>query len=357
MFLFTNAATSSTPQTGDPAPTTPVASALKSASDATGVSFDYLMRTATRESNLDPSAKARNSSASGLFQFLDQTWLATIKSEGGRLGLSAEQQAISAGQGGQMVVSDPNARQRILALRNDPEVSAKVAGAFTQKNQQTLTERLGRAPSEGELYIAHFLGASGASDLIRLASEAPDAKAASNFPDAAAANRPIFYDRGGRARSAAEVYSVLVQGQSAVPAQAPVELASAASDAPLPSSNDPIGTAYRAKAEPSKPIFGLFRGDAGGPVAQPILNAWSGAGRGLSAASERVAALPSGRFFPRDGAGESQLGTGPSVPDKAPPPVVAVPLPPTKPTLGRATARTRSLGAPLDLLSFLRQRA
>ena len=60
-------------------------------------------------------------------------------------------------------------RSEILKLRNDPTANAVMAGAFTQANAALLSEQLGRAPSEGELYIAHFLGAGGAAHLISAA--------------------------------------------------------------------------------------------------------------------------------------------------------------------------------------------
>jgi hypothetical protein len=85
-----------------------------------------------------------------------------------------------------------------------------MAGAFTKGNASALSERLGRAPSEGELYIAHFLGAGGAARLIGLAGSNPNARAADYFPNAAQANPSIFYDRStGAARSLAQVRNIL----------------------------------------------------------------------------------------------------------------------------------------------------
>ena len=48
----------------------------------------FLLKTATRESSLNPDAKAKSSSAAGLFQFIEQTWLGLVKSDGPRLGLA-----------------------------------------------------------------------------------------------------------------------------------------------------------------------------------------------------------------------------------------------------------------------------
>jgi hypothetical protein len=57
--------------------------------------------------------------------------------------------------------------------------------------------------------MAHFMGVSGASKLINNAANNPSASGAALFPNAAAANRPIFYDQSGSARSVSQVYSVL----------------------------------------------------------------------------------------------------------------------------------------------------
>jgi hypothetical protein len=101
-------------------------------------------------------------------------------------------------------------RAEILKLRNDPTANAVMAGAFTKANADYLATKLGRPPSEGELYIAHFLGAGGAARLISLAADNPNAKAADYFPHAANANSSIFFDRAtGQARSLAQVRDVL----------------------------------------------------------------------------------------------------------------------------------------------------
>ena len=52
--------------------------AIRQAASETGTDFDYLWRTAKRESGLDPSARASTSSATGLFQFTNQTWLSMV---------------------------------------------------------------------------------------------------------------------------------------------------------------------------------------------------------------------------------------------------------------------------------------
>ena len=91
-------------------------------------------------------------------------------------------------------VSDPAMRAAILRLRSDPQASAMLAGALTRNNAALVGSNIGRKPTNGELYIAHFLGADGAGKLINGAASRPQASAAAMFPHAAAANHNIFYD-------------------------------------------------------------------------------------------------------------------------------------------------------------------
>src|SRR5947209_9378184 len=195
---------------------TRVTGAIRDAAKATGAGFEYLLNTALRESNLNPSAKAKSSSATGLFQFIDQTWLGTMKQSGASLGYGKYADAISKTSSGRYVVSDPAMRKEIFALRKDPTANSVMAGAFANFNAKVLTDRLGRKPSDGELYMAHFLGASGAARFIRAVEANPNAKAADLFPRAAHANSSIFYDNTGAARSLKQVYAGLVSRHDAI---------------------------------------------------------------------------------------------------------------------------------------------
>jgi hypothetical protein len=186
-----------------------VAGAIQQAAGVTGTSFEYLLATAKMESNFNPSATASTSSARGLFQFIDQTWLGTVKEAGAALGYGQYADAISKSPSGAYSVSDPGAREAILNLRDDPEANAAMAGVLTHSNSFKLIGKIGRRPTDAELYMAHFMGVGGAGKLIANAENNPQATGASLFPNAAAANRPIFYDRSGHARTVSEVYSVL----------------------------------------------------------------------------------------------------------------------------------------------------
>jgi hypothetical protein len=133
-----------------------------------------------------------------------------MKQAGPALGYGRYADAITRTASGRYEVNDPAMRSEILKLRYDPTANAVIAGAFTKANAAILTNKLGRPPSEGELYIAHFLGAGGAARLITLAANGPGASTADYFGHAAPANAPIFYDWAtGAARSLAQVRNVL----------------------------------------------------------------------------------------------------------------------------------------------------
>ena len=188
-----------------------ITGAIRQAAQSTGISFEYLLTTAQIESNLNPSAQASTSSAKGLYQFIDQTWLGTMKQDGAALGLGRYADAIERRSNGHYEVSDPAMRGAILRLRNDPQASAMLAGALTRNNATLVSANIGRQPTNGELYIAHFLGADGAGKLIKGASSQPRTSAAAMFPNAAAANHSIFYDPSGHARTVGEVYAKLTR--------------------------------------------------------------------------------------------------------------------------------------------------
>ena len=186
-----------------------IAGAIKQAADTIGASFEYLLSTAKIESNFNPKAGASTSSAHGLFQFIDQTWLGTVKEAGTQLGYGKYADAITKSPSGTYSVSNSAARTAIMKLRDDPAASSAMAAVLTQSNSFKLTGKIGRRPTDGELYMAHFMGVGGAAKLISNAEDNPQASGARLFPNAAAANRSIFYDSTGRARSVSEVYSVL----------------------------------------------------------------------------------------------------------------------------------------------------
>ncbi|WP_207458066.1 hypothetical protein [Azospirillum sp. SYSU D00513] len=184
-----------------------VESAIRNASDRTGVDFSYLLEKAAAESGFRTDVKAATSSATGLYQFIDSTWLHTVKEHGAAHGLGRMAAAIQTRSDGRPFVADPEMRRKILELRKDPEVSALMAAEFTRGNKEQLEEAVGGRIGSTELYMAHFLGAGGASKFLNGMKESPNRQARELFPEAAAANRAVFYDKEtGRPKTLKEIY-------------------------------------------------------------------------------------------------------------------------------------------------------
>jgi hypothetical protein len=295
-----------------------IAGSIKQAASTTGASFEYLLATAKMESNFNPKAAASTSSAGGLFQFIDQTWLGTVKEAGGQHGYGKYADAITKNPSGSYSVSDPTDRAAVMKLRDDPDAASSMAGVLTQSNSFKLTAKIGRRPTDAELYMAHFMGVGGAGKLIQSAEDNPQASAARMFPNAAAANRSIFYDRSGSARSVSEVYSVLTSRYAGAAnsqatrsamaavggdiARPPVTVASAAPMASMDTaaylSSFPDSRAVTPVAAPSQtasaqpqPIFrSLFQaGERAEPISPAIRELW-GSGSSLTSVAPATSA-------------------------------------------------------------------
>ena len=218
-----------------------VTQAIKQASARSGVDFSYLMNKASTESSLNPTAKAKGSTATGLFQFVEQTWLRVVKEYGPKYGMSAAADKITIGTDGVARVNDTSSKQAILALRKDPTLSASMAAELTNKNKETLQTQVGGNIGPTDLYMAHFLGANGATHFLNAMHDNPNAKAADVLPTAAAANPAVFYTKSGHPRSLGEIYQHFAKKFEATPATTPsLPTTTVASAAPVPTQSSSV---------------------------------------------------------------------------------------------------------------------
>lgn len=202
------------PETPAPAPMrnvrapAQVVDIIRSAAQETGVSESYLLGMTGAESSFNPNAKASTSSALGLHQFLDQTWLATLKKYGDLYGYGRYADAITKRGDGKYTVN-PAMASEVLGLRRNARASALMAARFTLENKQYLQSKLGLDKvSDADLYAAHFLGAGGAERFLRGLRSDPNIPA-TRLVDASTvgANQSIFFNKG-RPRTAQEVYAL-----------------------------------------------------------------------------------------------------------------------------------------------------
>jgi Transglycosylase SLT domain len=183
-----------------------VLNGIQQASANTGVDFAYLMAQAAKESGFNPDARSKASSASGLYQFVEQTWLSVVRKHGAEHGLGDMASKIKLGEDGKLRVADPALRSEILDLRRDPAIAAAMAAEHAADNQERLEAKLHRDVEPVDLYLAHFLGLKGATNFLSAMEKDASQRAANLFPKAAAANRSIFYRADGSQRTLQEIY-------------------------------------------------------------------------------------------------------------------------------------------------------
>lgn len=173
-----------------------------------GMDPHYLVRLAKRESDFDPFATSPTSTAFGLFQFTENTWLCSLKDFGPGLGVQGSI-TIRRDRRGVCETSEPSERSRLLALRSDATLSTRIAAAFSLSNYRLLSMELGRRPSVTELYMLHFFGQDVGLRFLRTYSLRPAVSAFSVAPAAASANANIFFTETGQPRSVREVFDRL----------------------------------------------------------------------------------------------------------------------------------------------------
>ena len=173
-----------------------VLSAIRLAHLYTDIDFGFMMELADAESGFKPDIKSKRSSATGMYQFIDDTWLKTIKSYGHKygLGIYADQVEFYTDDNGKerAIINNPIIHQHVLELRTNPRISALLAAEFTLENDNKLSCYLNRKINRTERYLAHFFGPEDVVHFIRAFNNNPNQIAADLFPDSAKANPGVF---------------------------------------------------------------------------------------------------------------------------------------------------------------------
>ncbi|GJE19214.1 transglycosylase SLT domain-containing protein [Methylobacterium marchantiae] len=169
-----------------------------------------LMAVADKESSFITEVQAKTSSATGLFQFIERTWLGVVRDFGPKYGLTQEAALVVSGDNGKPAVTDAAERTRILELRRDPYLAALMAGEMLKRDAARIALRIGRELTLGEVYLAHFLGPDDAEEFLATVVDKPKSAAAQMLPGPARANRTIFFaaQRGRRKAASLSVAQV-----------------------------------------------------------------------------------------------------------------------------------------------------
>lgn len=166
--------------------------AIGTAAGVVGVDASYLLAVAALESSFESDARAAGSTARGLYQFTEDTWLRVVKVFGTRHGLAEFSAAIVVRDDGSVFLQQSAERKTLMALRSDPATAALMAAELAVDNKMRLESLLGRPVSAAETYLAHFLGVAPAARMIETAHARPQVPAARLLPAAAEANPGVF---------------------------------------------------------------------------------------------------------------------------------------------------------------------
>ncbi len=171
-----------------------IANALQEAAKKFDVDPKLLAAIAAVESSFDPTAKNPRSTAFGLFQFLDGTWKGVVRQFGATIGVEESDRA-------------------------DVTAQCLMGAAFLRDNKNFLARRLGREPTNGDCYAAHFLGATTAAQLLSGSGDISAADALGARAQAVIAANPDIFKRGNAIRTVNEVAAELSRRVNAATAR------------------------------------------------------------------------------------------------------------------------------------------
>lgn len=196
-----------------------IESSIRAASQRTGIDFGFLVAQAGIESGFRAGVRAQESSAAGLFQFTNATWLRVMREYGAQHGYGALAKQIKHHANGTVSVADKATERRILDLRRNVPLAAMMAAEYAKENGRRIETALGRPAAPADLHLAHLLGPNGAVRFLRAQESDGEQSAANIVPAAARRNPALFYAHGTHAPiSVAAVYR-RIQQQLAVPMQ------------------------------------------------------------------------------------------------------------------------------------------
>jgi hypothetical protein len=171
-----------------------------------GTEASLLLAIAAQESSLDPAAGNSRSSARGLMQFTRDTWLEAVREHGAKHGLGHLSRQLMRGPDGRITAAKPRTVDQVLALRDNPRLSAALAAERLAAAQQQLEGALRRELRATDLYLVHLLGHAGAQRYLRALAERPATPAAEVVGTAAATANPEVFGHAGDRLTVAGAY-------------------------------------------------------------------------------------------------------------------------------------------------------
>jgi hypothetical protein len=214
---------------------------ITKAAHMAGVDPKALIATIAVESGFDPNAAPKNpnlpSSAKGLGQHLDGSWMEDLNLHGKKFGI-------------------PNGTNQF-----DARASALMTASRLKYNGEKLQKMLGRPVTVTDIYLAHLMGLGGASKFLKSPEDAIGAEVAAT----SAKQHPNYFYAGGKALTVKEVYAKFAEKLAKRPAEFGVTVAdlktagsSTASPAPTASGGAPApasgGTAPTAAPAPQQAL-------------------------------------------------------------------------------------------------------